>query len=452
MNIVILGAGTVGTSIAETLCEHGQNVCIVDASRKALERVEESLDVRSVCGSACEAITLFQAGVQSADLCLGVTSQDEVNLVGASLARAMGARRSVARMFNPAYRDSSTFDYRRHFGIDRLLSLEHLTALELAKGIRTQRLLGIENFARGEIEVQEFAVEADSKAVNVPLKNLDLPKGVRIGLISNGKGTIIPGADDMIGADDRVTLIGTVDDLEDVRKLFERKAPPRLNVIIAGGGEIGLHVARLLQAGRFNVVLMEDDDKRCEYLAQRLDKTTVLHADGTRVSEMQEARVGKADVFVAATGHDEDNIVCGVEARELGSRQILTVVRRPDYANVVEKLGIDLAVSPRDVMARQVLGMIEAGPITCRTPISGGDAEVWEIEVNRGAAITEAPLKDLALHRSLIAAIEREDFIRVPGADDQLTPGDTAVVLVQTDSRDETLKLFDSGKPGRNGR
>jgi trk system potassium uptake protein TrkA len=136
MNIVIFGAGTVGTSIADLLCANNHNVCLIDSSKDALSLVEERLDVRTLCGSACDSIVLFQAGVQSADLVLAVTSLDEVNLVGASLAKAMGAKRSLARVFDQAYLDTSTFDYRRHFGIDRLLSLEHLTALELARAMR----------------------------------------------------------------------------------------------------------------------------------------------------------------------------------------------------------------------------------------------------------------------------------------------------------------------------
>ena len=121
----------------------------------------------------------------------------------------------------------------------------------------------------------------------------------------------------------------------------------------------------------------------------------------------------------------------------------MSVIRRTDYANVLNKLGINVAVSPREVMYRQVLGMVEAGAILARSPIAGGAAEVWEVEVSEGAPITKAPLRDILLHQSLIAAIEREDYVRVPGADDQLRGGDTAVVLVQTASGEETLKLFE---------
>lgn len=444
MNIVIFGAGTVGTSIAELLCANNHNVCLVDSSREALSVVEERLDVQTLCGSACDSIVLFQAGVLSADLVLAVTSSDEVNLVGASLAKAMGARRSLARVFDQAYLDTSTFDYRRHFGIDRLLSLEHLTALELARAIRMPTLLAVETFARGGIEVQEIAVDAGSRGAGVPLKELRLPKDVRIGLISSRDRCVIAGANDVIEPDDHVTIFGTQDALEKVKQeFFQHRPPPRMNVIIAGGGEIGFNLARLLQKGRFNTVLMEADADRCEYLAQRLPGTTVLHADVTRQVEMQEARVGKAEIFVAATGRDEDNIVCGVEARELGCSRILSVVRRPDYANVLERLGIDVAVSPREVTSRQVLGMVQGGVIIAGSEISQGDAEVWEVEIVEGAPVTMAPLRDVSLPGCLIAALVREDFSSVPGADDQLRPGDTALVLVHRNSIADTLAIFE---------
>ncbi|MDA1017121.1 MAG: Trk system potassium transporter TrkA [Planctomycetota bacterium] len=443
MNVVILGGGTVGASIAQLLCDRDANVCVIDAEPAALRMVEESLDVQTILGSACDAIKLFQAGVQSADLCLAVTSNDELNLVGASIAKAMGARRTVARIFNPAFNDHSTFDYQAHFRIDRLLSLEYLAALELAKGIRMPGLHAVENFARGAVTVQELAVDADSRVIDKPLHELSLPKGVRIGLITrNGSGTI-PTGDARIQKGDRVTLLGAAGELENVKRIFEHKIPPELNVIIAGGGEIGFHLAVILQPRRCNVVLMEADADRCQYLAGRLDKTTILHADATRRSEMEEARVGNVDVFVACTGRDEDNIICGVEAKELGSKLILSIVRRPDYANVLEKLGIDVAVSPREVMSRQINGMLEAGPIIDRSRIADGDAEVWEVEIREGAKITQAPLRDIKLKHALIASVERDEFVRVPGADDQLRAGESAVVVVQTANAADVLPMFE---------
>ena len=216
-------------------------------------------------------------------------------------------------------------------------------------------------------------------------------------------------------------------------------------MVIGGGGETGYNLARILARGRFSVVLMEGDRDRAEELAVKLDGVTVLHADVTRRSEMEEARVGKAGVFVAATGRDEDNIVCGVEARELGAGRIMSVVRRADYANVLGKLGIDVAVSPRDVMSRQVDGMVQTGAVLARFDVAGRQAAVYEVEVRDGCDLLGVPLKDVGFRGALIAAIDREDFVRVPGANDALKAGDVAVVLAQADAADAVLNRFVGG-------
>ena len=203
--------------------------------------------------------------------------------------------------------------------------------------------------------------------------------------------------------------------MESAAKKFRKSAPPKLLVVIGGGGEIGFNLARVLSKGRFGVVLMEGDRDRCETLAAKLDGVTVLHGDVTRRSEMEEARVGKAGVFVAATGRDEDNIVCGVEARELGAKRIMSVVRRPDYANVLGKLGIDVAVSPRNVMSRQVDGMVQTGAVLARFDVAGKQAAVYEVEVRAGCELIGVPLKDAGFHRSLVGGDRPERLRAGPG-------------------------------------
>lgn len=442
MNVVVLGAGTVGRTTAELLCAKGINVCVVDENADVLRRVEEQLDVRTVCGSANDVSRLFQAGTQLADLCLAVTNRDEVNLTSASIARSMGARRCVARVFDPIFRDNSTFDYQRHFGIDRLISLEFLTAIELARHVRSASILAAETFARGGVQVHELNVGKKAKAVGVPLKQLKLPATVRIGLIANADGCIIPGADDCIQKNDRVTLVGAHGDVEQVASKFEDRTSNRLRVVIAGGGEIGFNLARLLEKTRCRITVLETDAERCDFIAERLSSCTVLHADVKSRADLEEARVGKADVFVACMGRDEENIVCGVEAKELGCPRLLTIVRSPDYGNVLERLGVDVAVSPREAMTRQIMGLVTEGPIRERSSIAQDAAEVWEVEVPTGAPATRKSLRDLSLSGCIIAAVERADHVRVPTADDQFEAGDTVVMLVQQDAKDTIGQLF----------
>lgn len=443
MRIVVLGAGTIGTWIADLLCRHRHSITLVDNDAAHTRRINEELDVKAITGSASQSSVLFQAGVLGADICLAVTGDDEVNIVAASMAKAMGARRAISRVYAPVFRDLSTFDYQRHFNIDRLLSLEHLSAVELARGIRNPGALVLENFARGELEVQEVLIQEKTKSVGVPLHTLKLPTRVRVGSILRDDRMWIAGRDDSIELGDRITLIGRREDIDSIKDSIQRENTAKQGVVIAGGGETGYHLARTLEAERFAVVLMEESPTRCEFLAQHLERTTVVQADATRRAVLEEERVGSADFFVACTGDDENNIMAGVEARDIGAQNILAIVSRPDYANVVGKLGIDVAVSPRDVMAKQVLGFLNTGAVISRTTLAGGSIGVFEIEVNEGAPATQHVLANLPLPPScLIAAVMRGEYVSVPGADDRLHPGDVVVALLDDSVIETALEQF----------
>ena len=175
MNIIVLGGGTVGTAITELLTQLEHSVTIIDNDPTQASELNEKYDVRVLVGSASQSSLLFQSGAGTADVCLAVTGNDEVNIIAASMAKAMGCRRTLARVFSPVFRDLSTFDYQRHFGIDRMLSLENLTALELARGIRNPSSVVVEQFARGGLEVREIVIGQEGKATRYTIKELGLP-------------------------------------------------------------------------------------------------------------------------------------------------------------------------------------------------------------------------------------------------------------------------------------
>ncbi|MEM6799689.1 MAG: Trk system potassium transporter TrkA [Planctomycetota bacterium] len=446
MRIVVLGAGTVGRSISALLCQYGHSLTVVDQSAERVRQLNDTLDARAIEGSASQASVLFQAGVSSADLCLAVTGIDEVNLVGASMAAAMGARRAVARVYAPVFRDLSTFDYRRHFGVDRLLSIEQLTATEIARRIRHPGSVAVENLAGGNLEAHALMVAANQKGVGVALKELALPKGVRVGSISRGDETWIAGAEDTLEPADRITVIGKGEDLVKAKAFFQAESPARQQVVIAGGGETGYHLAAALEGRRTRVTLMESDRSRCEFLASHLENCTVVHRDATRRVDLEEERVGAADVFVACTGDDENNIVAAVEARDIGAGQVMALVGRPDYAQVVGRLGIDLAVSPREVVAKQVLGYLTTGAVVSRADLSvSASLHILELDVQADSPATQGKLAELSLPpQSLIAAVVREGYASVPGADERFQAGDTVVALVAEKSEADAVALFES--------
>jgi trk system potassium uptake protein len=272
-----------------------------------------------------------------------------------------------------------------------------------------------------------------------------MPKGVRIASIFREGRVWIAGAEDQVQLNDRITVIGRREDVDEVRDLFRLAVPPRKRVVIAGGGETGHHLARMLQHDRFSVMLMEQSRERCRVLANSLPHITVIQADATRRTVLEEERVGSADVFVACTGEDENNIMAGVEAREIGASKIMAVVGRPDYADIVGRLGINVAVSPRDVMAKQVLSFLQSGPVVARMPLPGGDISVYEIEVAPDAPATKHVLASLALPKQcLIAAVMRAEYAVVPGADDRLQAGDTVIALIGNAELHAALPMFET--------
>ena len=447
MNIVILGAGRVGASIADLLCRLEHSVTVVDIDPKMVARVNEAFDVRAIVGSASQSSVLFQAGISSADICMAVTGRDEVNIVAASMAKTMGARRSIARVYAPVFRDLSTFDYQRHFHIDRMLSLEQLTAMELARGIREPGSVVVEQFARGGLEVQELVVGQEGKITRHLVRDLGLSANVRIGTIQRENRMWIASADDQLRIGDKVTVFSRPEDMKPVKALFKTATSGAKRVVIAGGGETGFHLARTLEREGYKVMIIEQDADRCQLLATLLQSTSVIHAVATDQDNLEEQRVGSAHVFVAATGDDEDNLMLGVKANDLGAKNVMCVIGRADYASVTARLGIDLAVSSRDVMAKQILSYLNEGVVISRAKMPGGLINVIEVDVPEGCPATKANLAELGLpERCLMVAVIQQDDVRVPGAADRLNANDTAILLVEDDVVHTALALFAPAK------
>jgi len=447
MRVLTLGAGTVGRWVADMLCRRGHSVTVVDVDPNNVRRVNSELDVRAIEGSASQSTVLFQADVCAADICLAVTGDDEVNIVAASMAKALGARRSIARVYAPALRDLNTFDYQKHFNIDSLLSLEQLSAFELARVIRNPDAIPLEHFARGRLEVYEMEVQAQSEAAGSKLRDLPLANSVRIGSIARENRMWIASGEDELQAGDRVSLIGLPEAVKKARHRFGGIAEKRgyQRVMIAGGGETGYHLAGALSQHEYRIVVLERDHDRCRQIAKLLPSVTVVHANANRRSVLEDEGAGTVDFFVACSGNDESNIMACVEARELGAARVMSIVGRPDYANVVAKLGIDHAVSERDVVARQILGFLNEGAVISKSRLPNGAIGVYELEVLADARVTTASLAQLPLAgRCLISAIQRDGFVRVPTADDQLKAGDIVVALIDQNHTEECLTLFNS--------
>ena len=457
MRIIILGGGTVGSWIAETLCPD-HDVTVIDTNPEVIQRLNDHFDVQAFVGSAIDSTLLFQAQTLAMDLCLAVTGDESKNVLAASMAKRMGCGRAVARIHSPVMFDKSTFDYETEFGIDRLISLEELTAIELAQEIRTPGSVVVEYVARGSIKVQSVQLSKNAKILATPLKELKLPGSVRLGSItrfdeeSQETTTRLANAEDVLQADDQILLIG---DDEDVDALLDKalKNQKKKEVVIAGGGNVAVYLATILESGPYDAILIERDQERSELLATQLPDVTVLHADATYRQTLLEEHVEKTDFFVACMGDDESNIMTSVEVDDIVNsmpgveredKTIVCVVSRPDYAQVISRLGINRAVSPRNVMVEQVQTFLTTGAVISSNPLPGTDIGVYEIEVQSGSAAEEHVLVNLALPlgKCLIAAVSSQGEARVPRGDDHFQAGDYVVALIHEDAVSDVVEKF----------
>jgi trk system potassium uptake protein TrkA len=449
MNIIIIGAGTVGTNIADYLVREGHDITIVDASKDRLREVGDTLDVATLVGHGADNAVLEKAGVAEAQLVLTVTNLDEVNLIAAFTAKRLGCKRTVARVRNRVYHHRVDLNYAGALEIDLILSPEMLTAHEIVKFVDNPAALAMETYARGRVEMRRVSVDPESSMAGKALREIKMPTGTLVVSIMRGDDVIIPTGADTIEAEDRVALIGLPKQIHEAQSLFtdatqEVGAPQ--NVVIAGGGETGFFLADTLERRDHKVKIIERDRDRCQYLSERLKTALVIHGDARNTPFLKEERVGSADVFIATTGDDETNVMSSLLARELGAEKTCCLVGRPDYVHVVEKIGVDLVLSPRVVTASKVLALVKRGQIRSVSILEEGKAEVVEFQVGSGSPVTNKSLKELALPQGcLVATIVHRGQVQVPRGNSVIRTGDILIVAGLSDSIDEVEELF-SGK------
>jgi len=442
MRVIVAGAGEIGWYIAEQVSAHGHDVTIIDNDETRIKEVESQLDVQAVYGTAASVAMLLQAGVEQADLVIAVTRHDETNIVCASLAKALGAGRTVARVDEVLYRKAPRISYREHFGIDELVSPEMLAALELASIVRNPGALAVEHFARGDLEMQQVVAGRGAQLVGKPLFELEMPASVRIASIKRGDKLIIPTRNDSIIHDDRVTIIGQTEQVMHVRAGLEAEARKVIKVVIMGGGHTTLSLARRLRSHSFRLTIIERDQRRCQFLASYMPSATILHGDGTNLVFLQEERIESADIFISTTSSDEANILSAIQARNMGVSKVLVVIHRPDYGNLAEKLGISKAISPRVVMANEMLALLQKGDVCSLAQLNDGEAEILQLTVRNvdfiGPCLRDLPLPEGAL---VLTGHRGRDLI-MPSAETCFQAGDVVLVICHHQQRKKVIRMI----------
>lgn len=443
MNIVIVGAGEVGRHAAEVLSAGNHNIVLADLDPRAIEQASEMLDIHTIVCSATDADRLQEAGVGNCDLFFAATDRDETNLLSAAIANGLGADHIAARVHHSAYYRGKGLDYARHLGIDTLICPEHLASQRIAVHLRNPGALAVEEFARGQIQMQQVIVDNAGAATRKPLRELAFGAGVRVATVERADAAFVPDRDTVLRVDDRVILVGEPTAVMKATTLLQTKKPSRVRVVIMGASSTAVWLCRALRGPQFSVRLFETERPRAEEVSLKLSHVTVVQADPTDLRVFTEESIGEADAFIAATHEDEQNILAAMQARSMNVPLTVAILERPKYLHMIEHIGINLAVSPRMVAGRELLRIVETGPMRLLASISEGAVDVYEIRMPKRAAICGKALRNVAFPAGcLVAAILREGEARVPGADDVFEAGDAVLVILRHGQEADVSQLF----------
>lgn len=430
MKITIIGAGKVGTEIAHKLSEEGHDIIVIDRDESQLGKISETLDVLTVKGNGSSSQLLKDIGVSDSDLLVAVTDSDEMNMISCMTAKRVGVAKTIARIRDPDYVRDLIIS-KEDLGIDLVINPDYAASMEIARLLTLKLAVRTEHFANGRVQLAELAVEdANTQFVNKRIQEIDLPASCLIVGISRKGEMIIPGGKDCIKPNDILYMLGNAESINKVCARFKRKRQRVSSVMILGGGRAGLYLAEKLIRNGIKVKIIEQNLARCHELANRLSDALIIKGDGTDVDLLKREGIHETDGFVAVTGFDEENLLMALLAKQLGAKRVIAKVSRPSYAPLVERLGVDAAISPRLITIGEIMRFIRGGRLLSLVLLLNEQAEVIEMIVQPGSRIAGRPLRSSGLPKGvIIGAISRGDKIIIPKGDEVIQDEDRLVVF-----------------------
>lgn len=445
MRIVISGDGDIAQQLVRALHRRHDVVVIEDDADEA-ERFDR-LDVQLLRGNATNPETLREAGVDRADAFIACGVSDEANIIAAMTAKRMGAAQTTCFVSSQAYVQSfaGISESDGTMVIDRIVWPQYMLAEEIARIVLVPRAVDVEVFAGGRIWLMEFKLEADSGLIGA-LPQLGLPRGVLAVAVRKDEDFFVPSGKTELMAGDRVAFMGGRRALRELQDDFigprDKATPKEREVVIVGGGTVGLTLAkRLEREPGLRVKIIESHKGRAEEIAAELRKTLVLRGDGTDLELLESEQVGRSHVLVSVTSNDEKNLLCSLLASQMGVPKIITRVNRRENVALFERVGIDVPLNPMVTAINVVLNSLQDGGHRLLATVEGGKAAVMEIDVPASFGSTE--VKDLPrVEGSIIVAITRGDRTIVPHGNDTVEPNDRLLVFATEAAREALDKLF----------
>jgi trk system potassium uptake protein TrkA len=439
MKIVILGAGQVGSTVAESLVSEQNDITVIDLDPQRLRALQDRLDLRTITGSAAHPSVLKQAGIEDADLLVAVTQSDDTNLVACRLAGSMfNVPRRIARLRATDYLDNPKVVGPEGFDIDLAICPEQILTEYIVKLVEFPEALQVLDFADGKVSLVAVRAYAGGPLVGRQLKQLraDIPNvDARIVAIFRGDRAIVPDGDTVVEAGDEVFCLAATSNIRDVMRELRRMDRPVKRVMIAGGGNIGLRLAFALEK-EYAVKIIEFNKRRCETLAARLAGTLVLNGDVTDEELLGDESISEMDLFVAVTNDDENNIMSSLLAKRLGARRVVALINRRSYVDLLQAGQIDIAISPAQATIGTLLAHVRRGDVVAVHSLRRGAAEALEAIVHgdrQSSRIAGRTVEEIALPPgATIGAVVRGDAVLMAHHDTRIEPEDHVIVFVSS--------------------
>jgi len=441
MKILILGAGQVGGTLAAHLASEEFDITLVDGDGAALNRLRDKLDIQTVHGWASHPDVLRQAGAEDADMLIAVTSSDEVNMVACNVCHALfRTPTKIARVRAASYLDREGFFSAEHMPIDVLINPEEVVTGDIRKLLEHPGALQVLDFADGRIQLVAVRAYYGGPLVGRELRLLKehMPRvETRVAAIYRRGKAIIPAGDTVIEVDDEVFFIAASKHINAVMSELRRVERPFRRIMIAGGGNIGLRLAQNIEH-QFNVKVLEYDKNRCEMLADKLQRAVVLNVDATDQERLVEENIEQCDAFCALTNDDEVNIMSSLLAKRLGVRQVITLIGKPAYVDLVQGGDIDIAISPQQATSSLLLSYVRRADVVRAHSLRRGAAEAIEAVAHgdpKSSRVVGRQIRNIPLPPgATIGAIARGDQVLI-AHDDVVVEAEDHVILFLVDKR-----------------
>lgn len=437
VKILILGAGQVGSTVAESLVGEANDITVVDTDVEKLRQLQDRLDLRTLAGNAAHPSTLEKAGIVDTDMLLAVTQSDEVNMVACKLAASLyNTPTRIARIRSADFLARPEVFSKDNFCVDFSICPEQILTDYIVKLIEFPEALQVQKFSKGKASLVAVRAFRGGPLMSKPLSFLrtNMPQvDTRVAAIFRKDGPLIPEGSTVIEEGDEIFFIAATDNIRSVLNEMRRMDKPCKRVMIVGGGNIGMRLAKALERD-YQVKLIEYNKKACQKLAENLARTLVLHGDGTDEKLLQQEHVGEVDVFCALTNDDENNIMSALLAKQGGAGKVIALINRSAYVDLLQGGKIDIALSPAHVTIGSLLAYVRQGDVAAVHSLRRGAAEVLELVVHgdrQSSRVVGRRIDEIDLPKgATIGAIVRGDDVIMGHHDTVIEAEDHVIVFV----------------------